>query len=299
MNVYAVIYTGGKQYRVSPGDIVQVEKLDAEPGATIEITDVYLVAAEGRITAGRPKVDDARVVAQVLDQNRDKKIIVFKKNRRKGYRKTLGHRQYYTELKVTEIVFGSAVYRELPKESLPSKEHAVAPAKAAIPKERTKPKKKPAMVPPTSQQPESPPPAQATIAAGIALAAPSPMPERTLPEAQAIPPTPARVPEKPQPVAKPAAGAVPQPMVQQKKPSSDRRIPWWIIGAIIAALALLSLLFFTKREKTAPAPGPEVREKTAKPKPEMQKKAAPVVRDVKTRETAPVDKPATPAQPPD
>src|SRR5574341_1022207 len=78
MNVYAVIHTGGKQYRVSPGDVVRVEKLAAQSGEKIEFDRVYLLAHEGRIIAGNPVLKGARVVAQVLDQDRGEKIIIFK-----------------------------------------------------------------------------------------------------------------------------------------------------------------------------------------------------------------------------
>ncbi|HEX9571980.1 MAG TPA: 50S ribosomal protein L21, partial [Burkholderiales bacterium] len=77
--------TGGKQYRVGPGDVVMVEKLAIAPGATVEISEVYLLAIEHDITVGHPTVANARVVAEVIGQGRDKKVIAFKKKRRKGY----------------------------------------------------------------------------------------------------------------------------------------------------------------------------------------------------------------------
>ena len=91
---------------------------------------------------------------------------------------------------------------------------------------------------------------------------------------------------------------MPLPISQEEKPSADKRGPWWIIGAIVAALALLGLLLFLGNDR--PSPGPGTRQETGnKPAPEKKIKAKPVVRDVKMKETAPVDKPATPAQPPD
>jgi large subunit ribosomal protein L21 len=100
--MYAVIRTGGKQYKVEEGDILRVEKLEAQKGDTVFFDDVLLIGGEG-CDLGRPKVTGARVSASVLRQMRDKKIIVFKMKRRKRYRRTQGHRQYLTEVRITGI----------------------------------------------------------------------------------------------------------------------------------------------------------------------------------------------------
>ena len=104
---YAVIKTGGKQYRVSPGDVLQVEKLDGEPGAQLQFTEVLMTAQDGAVQVGSPTVVGAVVVAEVIKQGRAKKILVFKKKRRKGYRRRQGHRQYPTTLRVTGIEAGA------------------------------------------------------------------------------------------------------------------------------------------------------------------------------------------------
>jgi large subunit ribosomal protein L21 len=101
--MYAVIKTGGKQYKVAPGDRVQVEKLDAKKGDTIEIKDVFMVADGDKVTVGKPTVSNALVTAEVLGDGRGEKILVFKHRRRKGFRRTNGHRQDFTTLKVKEI----------------------------------------------------------------------------------------------------------------------------------------------------------------------------------------------------
>ena len=101
--MYAVLKTGGKQYKVAPGDVLKVELLDGEKGATIELSDVLLVEKEGEITIGRPTVAGAVVKAEILGQGRGKKVLVFKHKRRKSYRKMNGHRQEYTELRIKEI----------------------------------------------------------------------------------------------------------------------------------------------------------------------------------------------------
>ena len=104
--MYAVIKTGGKQYTVSEGDTVRVEKLPGDIGGSLEITDVLAVGSGEDVKIGQPTVEGARVVAEIVDQDRAKKIIVFKKKRRKGYSKKQGHRQFYTALKIKEIQAG-------------------------------------------------------------------------------------------------------------------------------------------------------------------------------------------------
>lgn len=104
--MYAVVTTGGKQYKVSEGDVLRVEKLDANIGDTVELGKVHFLAKEEGIAAVAGDLEDAKVVCQVTGQGRRKKIRVFKKKRRKGYKRLYGHRQDYTELKVKEILGG-------------------------------------------------------------------------------------------------------------------------------------------------------------------------------------------------
>jgi len=105
--MYAIIQTGGKQYRVAEGDTVKVEKLLAEPGQKIRFTDVRLVGGGDETKVGTPTVEGAAVSAEVADQGRGPKIIVFKMKRRKGYRVRTGHRQPYTEVRITGIEAGA------------------------------------------------------------------------------------------------------------------------------------------------------------------------------------------------
>jgi large subunit ribosomal protein L21 len=104
--MYAVIKTGGKQYKVAKNDIILVEKLPGDAGAAVELDEVLLVGDDKGQTVGAPLVDGAHVAATVLEQTRGEKIIVFKKKRRKNYRRTAGHRQDLTALKITDIVTG-------------------------------------------------------------------------------------------------------------------------------------------------------------------------------------------------
>jgi len=101
--MYAVIKTGGKQYKVSEGDIVNVEKLDGEIGASVELSDVLAVGEGESIKIGTPTVEGAVVKAEIVEQSRGKKLIVFKKKRRQGYTKKQGHRQLFTGLKIQSI----------------------------------------------------------------------------------------------------------------------------------------------------------------------------------------------------
>ncbi|HEU5393773.1 MAG TPA: 50S ribosomal protein L21 [Candidatus Methylomirabilis sp.] len=104
--MYAVLETGGKQYRVSPGDLLTVERLGGEPGSPVRFERVLLVAEEDRVTVGTPTVPGASVAGEVVRQGRARKIIVFKFKRRKKYRRTQGHRQAQTIVRITEISKG-------------------------------------------------------------------------------------------------------------------------------------------------------------------------------------------------
>jgi large subunit ribosomal protein L21 len=101
--MYAVIQSGGKQYRVATGDVIQVEKLEVAAGETVNIDQVLMVSDDQGVRVGTPVLSGATVTATVKSHGRDDKIKVFKMRRRKHYRKTTGHRQYYTELEITGI----------------------------------------------------------------------------------------------------------------------------------------------------------------------------------------------------
>ncbi|MEE4167107.1 MAG: 50S ribosomal protein L21 [Desulfocapsaceae bacterium] len=101
--MYAIVRTGGKQYQVAAGDQLRVEKLEGSVGDTVELDSVLLIADGETVTVGTPVVENARVIATISEQGKDKKIKVFKKKRRKGYRLMRGHRQLYTALKISEI----------------------------------------------------------------------------------------------------------------------------------------------------------------------------------------------------
>jgi large subunit ribosomal protein L21 len=134
----AVFKTGGKQYSVKAGQILKVEKLEGKKGDSISFKDVLAVSESSQNTIGSPLVEGAVVEAKILDQIRDKKIIVFKKRKRQNYRSTQGHRQYLTVLKIETISMGGKKSQSEKKEtktSTPEKKVAVkkkaAPKKAA------------------------------------------------------------------------------------------------------------------------------------------------------------------------
>lgn len=140
--MYAVIKTGGKQYKVAPNDLLRVEKLDATAGDPVVFEDVLVVGDGDSVSLGAPVVEGAAVAGEIVEQTRDRKIIVFKKKRRQGYRRTAGHRQHQTVVRITEILTDGA-----------------KPAKVAATKARPAPAAKeaetPAKVAPVTKAPET------------------------------------------------------------------------------------------------------------------------------------------------
>ena len=136
----AVFKTGGKQYSVKAGQILKVEKLEGKKGDNISFKDVLAVSENSQNTIGAPLVDGAIVEAKILDQIRDKKIIVFKKRKRQNYRSTQGHRLYLTVLKIQSISLGgkkSASTKKEKKETVTSKPVKKAAPKQAVTKKTT------------------------------------------------------------------------------------------------------------------------------------------------------------------
>ena len=101
--MYAIIRTGGKQYRVEKGDVVRVERLEGAVGSTVTLDEVLLVGGEGEPRVGSPHLEGASVVGTVVEQDRDAKIRVFKYKKRKHYRRTRGHRQSFTALRIDSV----------------------------------------------------------------------------------------------------------------------------------------------------------------------------------------------------
>lgn len=129
--MFAVIRSGGKQYRVATDDVIAVEKLAGEPGATIELGEVLMIADGDKVAAGTPLLAGARVNASIVAQRRRPKIIVFKKQRRKNYRRKKGHRQYETVLKIDAILAAGEQAREAAAPREAGEPHAQAEPIAA------------------------------------------------------------------------------------------------------------------------------------------------------------------------
>ena len=133
--MFAVVKTGGKQYKVAKDDIITVEKLVAEPGATVELTDVLMLGDGGKVTAGSPLVDGATVAAEVVEHDRGPRIIVFRKRRRQNSRRRAGHRQDLTVLKVTEILTDGKKPAKTAAKAAPKAEEKAEAAPAEKPAE--------------------------------------------------------------------------------------------------------------------------------------------------------------------
>jgi large subunit ribosomal protein L21 len=101
--VYAIIRTGSKQFKISPGDTIRAEKIPGQAGDSVEVKDVLFYAEGENVLTGKPLLSNVKVVGEILAQHRAKKVIVFKKKRRKGYSKKQGHRQSFTSLRIKEI----------------------------------------------------------------------------------------------------------------------------------------------------------------------------------------------------
>jgi large subunit ribosomal protein L21 len=139
--MYAVIKTGGKQYKVQTNDIIEVEKLDKEAGSTVKFEEVLLIDDGKEVKVGNPNIAGAAVVAEIITQKKDDKILVFKKKRRHNYRRTKGHRQPLSLVRITDLGFGGKA-KAAPKKEEAKTEKKAAPKTEA--KSEAKAEKKPA-----------------------------------------------------------------------------------------------------------------------------------------------------------
>jgi len=127
--MFAVIKTGGKQYKVSAEDVITIEKLDAESGSTVTFEEVLMLGGDNA-QIGAPLVEGATVVGEVVEQGRARKIIIFKKKRRQGYKRTKGHRQHQTTVRITDILAAGEKASAKPKAKAAAKPAVAAEAKA-------------------------------------------------------------------------------------------------------------------------------------------------------------------------
>ena len=180
--MFAVIKTGGKQYKVQQGDVLQVEKLGLEKEKTITFEEVLLIEDGKKTLIGTPFVDKAKVHAVIIENFKDDKIIVFKKKRRKHYRKTRGHRQELSRVRIEDITIGGAAPKKAkPVEVKPAAKKTVK-AKVPAPKktEAKKPEKKTAAPKPKTIKPKTADP-KPTAAPKKAVTAKTTAPKKTKP----------------------------------------------------------------------------------------------------------------------
>ena len=134
MTSFAVVQTGGKQYRVHPGDVVDVERLAVEVGSPVDLSDVRLIAGDGEVLVGSPQVEGALVRAQVVEHLRGPKLVVFKYKAKTRYRRKTGHRQELTRLQIEDVVLpGAAKEEPKPQRRRASRAKAAAAEEAAPP----------------------------------------------------------------------------------------------------------------------------------------------------------------------
>ncbi len=106
METYAIVETGGKQYRVQKDDVIDIERIDSDEGATVSLDKVLLLADNGEIKVGKPIVTNAVISAEIVSHLRGKKVVAFKKKRRKGYKRKIGHRQELSRIRIADISVG-------------------------------------------------------------------------------------------------------------------------------------------------------------------------------------------------
>ncbi len=123
--IYAIIETGGKQYKVSPGQVVDIDRLEVSDGSTIELDKVLLIADKGKVTIGTPTVEGVMVLATTQGESRAKKVIVFRYKPKVRYRKKTGHHQLYTRLAIDKIIEPGAVQDEPAKKARRSKKEVI------------------------------------------------------------------------------------------------------------------------------------------------------------------------------
>ena len=186
--MYAVIKTGGKQYRVQPGDLIVVEKLDGEAGANVKLEDVLMLGGDKGVTVGAPLIKGAAVAATLVETRKGEKVKIFKKIRRQGYRRTAGHRQMESVLRITGIEGDGQSAKWDGKAETLTKAEMNARARGLAPRVETEAKAKPvkAAAPKTEAKAEAQPEPKAEAKAAPAKkAAPKAAADKT--EAKAAP----------------------------------------------------------------------------------------------------------------
>lgn len=270
MHTYAIIKTGGKEYRVSPGKIVKVERIEAEPGETIEFDEVCMLVNGDQVATGKPLVKGARVRAQVVKHGQEKGTIVFRMKRRRFYQNKFDRQPQFTSLRINEIIFGDDVFgkhqsdpRKIKRTIAAAKTSKSRKAKAPI---SPKPDRK--AQPTLTSLPARGPVARAPATRTTVSKADAPRPETSK--------TP---PRRSQP-------AVTTPHTLQVKSAEQDKRRWIVTAVILLGLLALIALFWSMGPTPQKSTGPVVGVKTS---PE----------EIRLQQTRPVDRPSAPTQPPE
>jgi large subunit ribosomal protein L21 len=331
MTIYAVMKTGGKEYRVAPGDVVRVEKLAAAPGATVEIREICLIETGQDVTVGSPTVADARVVAEVIEEGRGEKIVSFRKKRRNHYQMTIDDVQSYTTLRIREIAVGKSVYAA----GAPRRDVAAVATPPPPPPRISKPERKvpepqarKPLQPPTPPAPpplapiELPPPVAAQGDAPVAPKVASEERVGTQPQAPRVDPA----PEAPQPSSDaarpvhaveaqalapsstetPPARVAPPPRVETAAPALalDERGPRKRshgIAAVAVALLVVAtgLLVWSSRQPPGPVEAVAAVPQAARSSVAEPPAKAPPRKETAIRKPVAASAPSAPVQPPE
>ena len=309
MTIYAVIKTGGKEYRVAPGDVVRVEKLAAAPGATVEIREVSSIETGQGVTVGSPTVVDARVIAEVIEEGHGEKILIFKKKRRDHYQMMSGDLKSYTALRIREIAVGENVYAA----AAPRRDVAAAttPPPPPAPSRISKPERKVvvphAKKPPQAAMPPAPPsPAPIEVLPPVAAQVDAPVFPKVASELVGFPPS------APSSTEIPSARVIPLPRVETAAPApafAEREGPKrrHAITALVAGLVVIAagLLLWSGGEPRAPGQAAVEVVTVAAPAQAAQPSApppaakAPPRKELAVKKTAAASAPSAPVQPPE
>ena len=318
MTIYAVMKIGDKEYRVAVGDVVRVEKLAAAPGATVEIREVCLIATAQDVTIGSPTVADAHVVAEVIEEGRGEKILIFKKKRHKRSQMIIGDLQSYTALRIREIAVGKSVY------AAPAPHRDVAAAATPPPSRRriSKPErkapesqaKKPLQPPTPPTAIELPPPVAAQGDAPVAPKVASEehvgtQPQAPQPSSDAVHPVHAveSAPSAPSATETPPPRVTPPPRLNTAAPAPalDERGPRtrsYGIAALVVALLVIAagLLVWSSRQPRGPVEVATVAAPPQAARPSVAQPAkAPPRKETAIKKTAAASAPSAPVQPPE
>ena len=288
MTIYAVMKTGGKEYRVAPGDVVRVEKLAAAPGATVEIREVYSIETGQGVTVGSPTVADARVVAEVIEEGHGETIVTFKKKRGNRYQMIMDDLQSYTALRIREIAVGENV-------------HATAAPRRHVAAAATPPPPPPRISKPEREATEP----QAKAASEERVGTPPQAPSR-----DAVPPVHAveAPPSAPSSTEIPPARVTPPPRVETAAPAPalDERGPrkrsYGIPGLVVALLVIAAgLLVWGSRQLPGPVEAATVAASPEAAPPSVPQPAAkaPPRKEVAIKKPAAASAPSAPVQPPE